>query len=93
MGWELADAAAAQGVEPRAGDAVIIRSGRGRYDELHPDERPGSARPTGVHAGAVEFLYDTDASLLCWDWQDAPTDQQGIPNPATTRSRSTSTTC
>jgi kynurenine formamidase len=35
-----------------------------------------------VHASAVEFLYDTDASLLCWDWQDAPTDQQGIPNPA-----------
>ena len=83
MGWELADAAAAEGVEPQAGDAVIIRSGRYRYDALHPDVRPSFGCPTGVHASAVEFLYETEASLLCWDWQDAPTDQQGIPNPAT----------
>lgn len=82
MGWELADAAAAEGVEPQAGDAVIIRSGRYRYDELHPDEGPTFGCPTGVHASAVEFLYETSASLLCWDWQDAPTDQQGVPNPA-----------
>ena len=83
MGWELVDAAAAEGVEPRAGDAVIIRSGRYRYDALHPDVRPSFGCPTGVHASAVEFLDETEASLLCWDWQDAPTDQQGIPNPAT----------
>jgi len=83
MGWELSDAAAAEGVQPQAGDAVIVRSGRYRYDELHPDERPAFGCPTGVHASAVEFLYETDASLLCWDWQDAPTDQQGgVPNPA-----------
>jgi kynurenine formamidase len=81
MGWELYDAATAQGVEPRAGDAVLIRSGHGRYYELHPDERPAFGSPSGVHATAVEFLYETDASLLCWDWQDAPTDQQGIANP------------
>jgi kynurenine formamidase len=82
MGWELADAAAAEGVEPQAGDAVIIRSGRYRYDELHPDQGPTFGCPTGVHASAVEFLYGTNASLLCWDWQDAPTDQQGgVPNP------------
>jgi kynurenine formamidase len=82
MGWELIDAAAAEGVEPRPGDAVIIRSGRYRYDELHPDERPSFGCPTGVHASAVEFLHETQASLLCWDWQDAPTEQQSIPNPA-----------
>jgi kynurenine formamidase len=34
-----------------------------------------------VHATAVEFLHDTDAALLVWDWQDAPTEQQGISNP------------
>jgi Putative cyclase len=83
MGWELTDAAAAERVEPQAGDAVIIRSGRYRYDALHPDQRPTFGCPTGVHASAVEFLYETNASLLCWDWQDAPTDQQGgVPNPA-----------
>jgi kynurenine formamidase len=81
MGWELSDAAAAQGIEPRAGDAVLIRSGHGRYFELHPQQRPSFGSPSGVHATAVEFLYETDAALLAWDWQDAPTDQQGITNP------------
>ena len=84
MGWELYDAAAAHGLEPRAGDAVLIRSGHGRYYELHPDLRPGFGSPSGVHATAVEFLYETSASLLCWDWQDAPVDQQGITNPMPT---------
>ena len=29
-GWDLVDCAAAQGIEPRAGDAVLVRSGAGR---------------------------------------------------------------
>jgi kynurenine formamidase len=80
-GWELADAAAACGVEPRAGDAVVIRSGHGAYFAAHAGEQPGFASPSGVHASCIEFLYETDASLLVWDWQDAPLDQQGLPNP------------
>ena len=80
-GWELADAAAGAGVEPRPGDAVIIRSGHGAYYDAHPDERPGFGSPSGVHASCVEYLYETDASMLVWDWQDAPTDQQALPNP------------
>jgi kynurenine formamidase len=83
-GWELVDAAAAAGIEPRAGDAVIIRSGHGAYYAAHPDERPGFGFPSGVHASCVEFLAETDAGLLLWDWQDAPTDQQGLPNPLPT---------
>jgi kynurenine formamidase len=81
MGWDLLDAAAAQGVEPQPGDAVLIRSGHGRYFALHPDASPAFGSPSGVHATAVEFLHETEAALLCWDWQDAPTDQQGITNP------------
>jgi kynurenine formamidase len=80
-GWELVDAAAASGIEPRAGDAVVIRSGHGAYYAAHPSERPGFGSPSGVHASCVEFLYETDASMLVWDWQDAPSDQQGVPNP------------
>jgi len=79
-GWELADAAAAQGVEPRAGDAVIIRSGFGPYFAA-TGETPGFTSPAGVHASCVEFLAATDAGLLCWDMQDAPIADQGIPNP------------
>jgi kynurenine formamidase len=80
-GWELADAAAACGVEPRAGDAVIIRCGHGAYFAAHADEQPSFGSPSGVHASCIEFLYETDASLLMWDWQDAPLEQQGLPNP------------
>lgn len=82
MGRELLDAADAQGVTPQPGDAVIIRSGHGAYFAAHPDERPAFWSPSGVHATAVEFLYETEAALLCWDWQDAPIEDQGIPNPS-----------
>jgi len=79
-GWELADAAAAQGVEPRAGDAVLIRSGFGPYFETHGGEQ-GFVSPAGVHASCIEYLAEHDASMLVWDMQDAPIADQGIPNP------------
>ncbi len=79
-GWELADAAADAGVKPAAGDAVVIRCGRGAFERAHPDQ-VAFGSPSGVHASCVEFLHDTAAALLVWDWQDAPGDQQGLPNP------------
>lgn len=79
-GWELADAAAAQGVTPASGDAVLIRCGADAYFRQLEGPQP-FAFPAGVHASAIEFLYDTEAALLCWDFQDAPTADQGIPNP------------
>ncbi len=79
-GWELADCAKAQGIVPAPGDAVLIRSGLDPYFEATGEVQAfGSA--AGVHASAVEFLYETDASCLTWDFQDAPHDDQGIPNP------------
>jgi kynurenine formamidase len=79
-GWELEDVAAAQGVEPRPGDAVLIRSGYDPYWAAQ-DHSPGFQSVTGVHASSVEFLYQHDAAILLWDFQDAPTADQGIPNP------------
>ena len=79
-GWDLVDAAAACGVEPRRGDAVVIRCGRGAFEAAHPD-RAEFGSPSGVHASCIEFLADTEAAVLVWDWQDAPTAQQGLPNP------------
>jgi len=79
-GWELADAAAAQGVEPRSGDAVLIRSGFGPYFAA-TGERPGMGSPAGVHVSCAEFLYETEAAMLVWDMQDAPTADQGLDNP------------
>ncbi len=75
-GWDLEDAAKAQGIEPRPGDAVFIRCGRDPYLEANPDSarsEPGRPQPSpGVHASALEFLYDNEASLLGWDFLEAP---------------------
>jgi kynurenine formamidase len=79
-GWELADAAAAHGLQPRRGDAVVIRSGYAPYFTA-TGSTAGFGSPAGVHASAVEFLADTEAALLAWDMQDAPVADQGIPNP------------
>jgi kynurenine formamidase len=79
-GWELSDAARAEGIEPRAGDVVCIRSGRDEWVAAHP-ESAGWSIPAGVHASVCEFLYETDAAMLCWDMLDAPTEDQGLPNP------------
>ena len=79
-GWELVDAAAGAGITPRAGDAVLIRSGHGPYFAAS-DERPGFGGAAGVHASCIEFLHDTEASMLVWDMQDAPNADQSIPNP------------
>jgi kynurenine formamidase len=71
-GWELLDIAQAQGVEPRPGDAVVIRSGGPAFYAAHPEfaTRQFGQMP-GVHASALEFLYEYDASLLVWDLLDA----------------------
>lgn len=85
--WELDDAAAAQGVRPAPGDAVLVRCARDVHLRRHPvgpafDTGHGRGANAGVHASVLEFLYDTDASLLCWDLLDAPTADQGLDNPS-----------
>ena len=83
-GWDLQDAAKAEGIEPRPGDAVLVRMGFEEYYAAHPDESPGWGPPGGLHASAIEFLYDTNAALLSWDMMEAPGQDAVIPNPLTT---------
>ena len=83
-GWELQDIAAAQGVEPMPGDAVIVRSGANAFYASRPDFEMGMFREMpGVHATAIEFLYDNDAALLVWDLLDAGEQDlgYGLPRP------------
>ena len=77
-GWDLQDVAAAQGIEPRAGDAVIVRSGCDPFWAANP-EFPFRFPPDtpGVHVSVLEFLFETDAALLGWDLQEAG--GQGYP--------------
>jgi kynurenine formamidase len=71
-GWDLEDVARAQGIEPRAGDAVLVRSGLDPFLAAYPDFAHTAPPSTpGVHCSALEFLYDTSASLLGWDLQEA----------------------
>ncbi len=74
-GWELLDVARARNVEPRAGDAVLIRGGRDAFYAAHPEARPPET--PGVHASTLEFLFEYDAALLAWDLMEAT--GQGYP--------------
>jgi kynurenine formamidase len=70
-GWELEDVAEAQGVEPRAGDAVLVRMGAPAFWAANPAFEPPWQAP-GLHASALEFLHEHDAALLGWDLMEAP---------------------
>ncbi len=78
-GWHLEDFARAHGIEPRAGDAVLIRSGFDPFWAAHPDFTfDGQPRTTpGVAASALEFLHAHDTAVLGWDLQEAM--GQGLP--------------
>ncbi|MCY4639510.1 MAG: cyclase family protein [Chloroflexi bacterium] len=83
-GWDLEDAARAQGVEPRSGDAVLIRGSMEHFLAAHPEyDRMGAPMP-GVHASCLEYLHEHDASLLGWDMLDAS--DQGYPGTIPTPS-------
>ena len=45
-------------------------------------EVPTTTAIAGVHVSCIEYLYETEAALIAWDLQDAPTIEQGIPSPA-----------
>lgn len=71
-GWHLEEWAERVGVTPRAGDAVLIRSGAQPFWDANPDfamEMP--LNTPGVGVSCLEFLYDTDAGLMGWDLQEA----------------------
>ncbi|MEX0751073.1 MAG: cyclase family protein, partial [Dehalococcoidia bacterium] len=70
-GWELEDIAREQGVTPQGGDAVLVRMGLAAFWAANPDFEPPWLAP-GLHASALEFLYEHDAALLGWDLMEAP---------------------
>jgi len=77
QGWELDDFAAQHGITPRAGDAVLVRSGSEAFWATQPtDHMP--PRP-GVGVSTLEFLHKTDAALLGWDLMESA--GQGLDNP------------
>jgi kynurenine formamidase len=78
-GWELSDIAAAENVTPQTGDAVLVRMGATAFWAANPDfDQPW--RAPGLHASALEFLYEHNAALLGWDLMEAPGQEEyGAP--------------
>ena len=78
-GWELEEAARAQGVEVEPGDALLVHSGREAYERA--GNSFGSADRPGLHVSCAKFIRDHDVSLLGWDMMDARPDDYGLRYP------------
>ncbi|WP_051839445.1 cyclase family protein [Streptomyces sp. NRRL F-5126] len=83
-GDELVKVAEAQGVAVEPGDAVLVHSGRDRWDLENPvwgTERTerGEPRRPGLHASCLRFLSDSDCAVLGWDMLDHAPNDWGIP--------------
>lgn len=82
-GFELEQILAERGTTVEPGDALLVHSGRAAWNEENPtwgtvgprssDPNAEGQRP-GLHASCMEFLRDSDISVLFWDMLDlAPT--------------------
>ena len=78
-GWELDEIAAAQGVEIRPGDAVMVYSGREKYAADHGGNWAGETARPGLHASCLRFVRDSDISILGWDMMDASPNEYDLP--------------
>lgn len=84
MGWELEEILRVQQLKVLPGDAVLVYSGREKWQASNPDKPygrypvtylpgPGSIdfQKPGLHASCLKFLRDHDFSTLVWDMLDA----------------------
>ena len=78
-GWELEEAARAQGLEVTPGDALLVYSGRERF-MAEGGAYAGGDRP-GLSVTCAKFIRDHDVALLGWDMMDARPDPYGLAFP------------
>jgi kynurenine formamidase len=76
-GWELEAIAASQGVALEPGDAVIVHSGRERFQEAYPERR--ITDEAVIHASCLPFLREHDVAVLGWDFMDGEVNEYGLP--------------
>jgi kynurenine formamidase len=77
-GEELAAIAKYEGVAIEPGDALVIYSGRDRWDNENPVWGSLPTRP-GLHGSCLEFLRDVDAAVIAWDMQDSAPNEWDLP--------------
>ena len=82
-GWEIEEAAEAEGVELLPGDAVVLYAGRERWQAANPDTPYGihPASWPGAHASCLPVLRDLDVALLVWDMLDHNPSGYEMPMP------------
>ena len=69
--WELEDIAQEQGVTMEPGDALVVYSGRERWNEGgNPLWGSDSQLRPGLHASCLKFIRESDCCLLVWDMMD-----------------------
>lgn len=85
-GWELAQILTERGLELRPGDALVVNSGRERWQDANAD-RPyghysnseGGRETPGLHASCLPFLREHDIAMLVWDMLDAKPSGYDVP--------------
>ena len=79
-GWELEDIAQEQGVLMEPGDALVVYSGREKWNEagnpLWGSDR--DLRP-GLHASCLRFIKESDCCVLVWDMMDHTPNGYDVP--------------
>jgi hypothetical protein len=77
-GWELADAAVAEGVRVEPGDALLVYGGREAWNRVNTPWGFGPSRP-GLHASCLPYVRDSDVALLVWDMMDFMPNGYDVP--------------
>ena len=77
-GWELEDAAAAQGVDLEPGDALVVYSGREKWQAANPQWSGYRPPSPGLHASTLEYFREKDIAVLVWDLMDASPNEYGL---------------
>jgi hypothetical protein len=88
-GRELDAIAERYELDPRAGDAIVVYSGREHYSAVNgwwgtnrtvpTDGGPAEEYRPGLHPSCLGPLRDWDASVLVWDMMDHEPDPLGLP--------------
>ena len=78
-GWELEDIAKAEGLDLEPGDALVVYSGREKWDEAG-NPLWGSSRDLrpGLHASCLKFIRESECCLLVWDMEDLAPNGYGL---------------
>jgi kynurenine formamidase len=78
-GWELQEIVEKENIQLSPGDAIIVYSGREKWNEENDTWGTDKDHRPGLHASCLKFLKDSDCCLLVWDMMDHAPNGYGLP--------------